>query len=121
VKTTFCQLNPALRYLLPYTNDILQSAFHLGSGSNSYDATGHLLRLIPVVNENSLSGAPPAILDATRTLLQSGAFLPQKTINYDPFMKPGEIGKIASTGSYPYGPASLKASGYKYPHVTADC
>jgi hypothetical protein len=96
-------------------------SFHLGSGSNSYDPTGHLLRLIPVVNENSLSGAPPAILDATRTLLQSGAFLPQKTINYDPFMKPGEIGKTASTGSYPYGPASLKASGYKYPHVTADC
>lgn len=123
VRTVFCQLNPALRYLEPYKEDLLQSAFHLGSASNAYDATGHLVRLLPIVNENSLSGAPPAVLDAAHKLISTGDFVPQKVINYDPYMKPGQIGKSSATGShgYPSGPEELKASGYKYPHVTADC
>lgn len=123
VRSVFCQLNPALRYLEPYKDDLLQSAFHLGSASNSYDATGHMVRLLPIVNENSLSGAPPAVLDAAHKLVSTGAFLPQKVINWNPYMKPGQIGKSSATGSkgYPSGPEELKKSGYKYPRVEADC
>jgi phospholipid/cholesterol/gamma-HCH transport system substrate-binding protein len=123
VRSVFCQVNPALRYLQPYTHDVLQAAFHLGSASNSYDATGHLVRLVPIVNENSLSGAPTAVLDASRLLLQSGAFLPQKVINYDFYGKPGGIGTTSATGSggKPNGPSAVPATGYKYPRITADC
>jgi len=121
VRGIFCQLNPALRHILPYKEDLLESAFHLGSGSNSYDATGHLVRLVPLLNEGSLSGAPPAVLAAGRTLLASGAFLPQKLTRYDPFLKPGAIGRVVADPSDPIGPKSLKDSGYKYPRVEADC
>lgn len=121
IRGIFCQLNPALRHILPYKEDLLQSAFHLGSGSNSYDATGHLVRLVPLLNEGSLSGAPPAVLAAGRTLLASGAFLPQKLTRYDPFLKPGEIGKNVAKPSDPTGPKSLRDSGFKYPRVEADC
>lgn len=121
VQGAFCQLNPALRFLEPYKDDVLQSVFHLGSAANAYDATGHLIRLMPIINENSLGAAPPEVLAASRVLLQSGAFVKQKVINYHPYMKPGEIGKSKAKGNQPSGPQALKASGYKYPRVEADC
>ncbi|WP_372787856.1 MlaD family protein [Paraconexibacter sp.] len=121
VRGVFCQLNPALRHVLPYKDDLLESAFHLGSGSNSYDATGHLVRLVPLLNEGSLSGAPPAVLEASKTLLASGAFLPQKLTRYSPFLEPGEIGKNVAKPSDPSSPATLRDSGFKYPRVKADC
>lgn len=121
IRDVFCQINPALRHILPYKEDLLESAFHLGSGSNSYDATGHLVRLVPLLNEGSVSGAPPQVQAAAATLLASGAFLPQKMTRYDPFLKPGEIGKNVAEKSDPTGPASLRDSGFKYPRVEADC
>ncbi|MBA2349314.1 MAG: MCE family protein [Solirubrobacterales bacterium] len=121
VRSVFCELNPALRYLLPYRKDVLKIGFHLGSASNSYDATGHMVRLVPVLNENSLSGAPPQVLAASNALLQSGTFLKSKTVNWDPYMKPGQIGKTAATSGSPSGPQGLKDSGFKYPRVEADC
>ncbi len=121
VRRVFCELNPALRYLSPYKDDLLQIAHHLGSASNSYDAIGHLVRLTPVINENSLAGAPPAVLSASQTLLSSGALLGQKVLSYDPFMKPGQVGKSGAKRGQPANQAELKASGYKYPRITADC
>ena len=59
IRSTFCQLNPALTYLKPYTQDFWSIIPHLGSSSNPYDAIGHIVRLVPIINENSLSGAPP--------------------------------------------------------------
>ena len=119
-----CELNPLLRYAAPYEEDLLQVLFHLSSSSHAYDATGHTIRLSPIVNENTLMGSPPQVLAASRTLLQSGAFTGQtKKINYDPYMRPGTIGKSNSlnSGGNVTGPASLKASGFKYPRVEADC
>jgi ABC-type transporter Mla subunit MlaD len=122
IRSTLCQLNPMLRYLLPYKNDILRVAFHLGSASHSYDATGHLVRLLPILNENSLSGAPPSVIDSARLLLQSGLFTGRaKRITYDPYMKPGVIGNTVAQPGQPVNMKSLGDSGYKYPHVTADC
>jgi phospholipid/cholesterol/gamma-HCH transport system substrate-binding protein len=122
LEKTLCQLNPMLRYANPYSKDILQILYGLGSSSNSYDATGHLIRLIPVVNEASLFGAPPSVLAAEKLLLQSGAFLPQKSISYESYMKPGQIGNsFASRDGKPANAKALRDSGYKFPHVTADC
>ncbi|HWH95934.1 MAG TPA: hypothetical protein VNT03_18880 [Baekduia sp.] len=58
VTKVMCQLNPMLRYLEPYTADIVSFANSLGSAANSYDAIGHTIRLIPVINETALLGAP---------------------------------------------------------------
>jgi phospholipid/cholesterol/gamma-HCH transport system substrate-binding protein len=122
LKGMLCQLNPVLRYLQPYKNDLLQIAFHLGSASHAYDATGHTVRLLPIVNENTLSGAPPAVIDSARLLLQSGLFVGQtKRITYDPYMKPGAIGKTVAQAGQPVNRKTLGDSGYKYPHVEADC
>jgi phospholipid/cholesterol/gamma-HCH transport system substrate-binding protein len=122
IKGMLCQLNPMLRYILPYKDDLLQIAFHLSSASHAYDATGHTVRLLPILNENSLSGAPPAVLDSARLLLQSGLFTGQtKRITYDPYMKPGTIGKTVAQAGQPVNMKTLGDSGYKYPHVEADC
>ena len=121
LRTAFCQLNPAMRYLKPYRRDFLELVFHLGSAGHSYDAIGHLLRLSPIVNENSLSGAPPEVLDASKVLLQSGAFLPQKVISLDPIMEVGEVGRTRASASDPKTPEEVAASGFKYPRVKKDC
>jgi hypothetical protein len=117
-----CQLNPMLRYLNPYAKDVLQAVYGLGSSSNSYDATGHLIRLFPVVNESSLFGAPAAVKDAAKLLLASGALFPSKTRSYDPYMKPGVIGKTAaSEDGKPFNAEAARDAGFKYTRVTADC
>jgi ABC-type transporter Mla subunit MlaD len=124
LRTTLCELDPMLRYIEPYKTDFLQIAFHLSSGSHAYDATSHTVRLAPIVNENSLSGAPDAALDSSRLLLQSGLFTGTvKKINYDPYIKPGGIGKTTSlnSGGTVSGPASLRDSGWTYARVRADC
>jgi len=122
LRTTLCELNPMLRKILPYKNDLLQIAFHLGSASHAYDATGHTVRLLPILNENSLSGAPPAVIDSARLLLQSGLVVGQgKRITYDPYMKPGVIGKTVAQPGQPVNVKTLGDSGYKYPRVKADC
>lgn len=124
LRRIFCEANPALRYVLPYRDDFLQIAFHLSSASHAYDGTGHTVRLAPIVNENSLSGAPNAVLDGSRLLLQSGLFTGTfKRINYDPYIRPGGIGRKTSlnSGGNVTGPESLRESGWEYPRVEADC
>jgi phospholipid/cholesterol/gamma-HCH transport system substrate-binding protein len=121
IRRTLCQINPVLRYLEPYKADLLRVMVGLGSASDSYDATGHLIRLAPVLNDNSISGAPPQVNAAATTLLNSGLFLESKRINYDPYMKPGLIGTTAAQSGQPSGPEQLAKSGYKYPRVKRDC
>ena len=67
------------------------------------------------MNENSLSGAPPEVLAAANTLFQSGAFLPQKVINYDPYMKPGVIGNTAADVGLPREPGGVEGDGVRLP------
>lgn len=122
IEKTICNLNPALRYLNPYAKDILTVVYGLGSSSNSYDATGHLIRLLPVLNEGSAAGQSPAVLSAMKVLLQSGLFLPGKSTSYDAYMKPGQIGKtVAPRDGKPRNADEQTAMGYKYPRVKADC
>jgi phospholipid/cholesterol/gamma-HCH transport system substrate-binding protein len=120
IRSTLCQLNPALGYLQPYTPDFWSIIPHLGSSSNPYDATGHIVRLVPIINENSLSGAPPVIEQAAHQLLSSGLFVPDKLIRIEPYPKPGEVGSRLARPSDPSTPAQY-AKTFKYPRVQAGC
>jgi virulence factor Mce-like protein len=121
LRSTLCQANPALRYIEPRKHDLAQALFHLGSASNAYDATGHVLRMAPVINENSLAGAPPPVLDATHTLLESGLFIPGKLLEWAPYEPTGAVGKNEAVAGGPATPTQLRERGFEYPRIKADC
>lgn len=122
LEKTLCNLNPTLRYLNPYAADLIQTVAGLGSAANSYDATGHLIRLLPIVNEGSAAGQSPEVLAAMKVLLQSGLFLSSKRTEWHPYMKPGQVGKtVASRDGKPRNAAEWSAMGGKYTRVKADC
>jgi phospholipid/cholesterol/gamma-HCH transport system substrate-binding protein len=121
LRGALCQVNPVLRHVLPYKDDLIGPIVGLGSASNSYDATGHLVRLSPIMSDNSLSGAPKEVNDAAATLVNSGLLSTAKLINYDPHTGPGRLGKTRAVPGGPHDPETLTAAGYRYPRVTADC
>jgi phospholipid/cholesterol/gamma-HCH transport system substrate-binding protein len=122
VKQTFCDVNPMIRYLKPYTDDAIMSLVGLGSASNSYDALGHLIRLSPIVGENSLAGAPEEVTLAAHQLMRSGFLAKSHGLTWNPYPKPDRIGKDgAGEGNTISGPDALRESGYKFPRVLADC
>jgi hypothetical protein len=94
----------------------------MGSASNSYDATGHLIRLTPIVGENSLAGLSNNISKAAHTLLRSGFLSTSMGLTWNPYPKPGQIGRDgAGRGKSVLGPAEVPATGYRFPHVVAAC
>jgi virulence factor Mce-like protein len=122
VRRTLCELNPVVRYLKPYANDAIMSLVGLGSASNSYDAIGHLIRLTPIVGENSLAGAPPEVSQAAHTLVRSGFLSETHGLSWNPYPKAGMIGKdAAGSGKSITGPDALRESGYVFPRIHADC
>jgi len=123
VTKALCQLNPIVRYARPYTDDIIQTIVGLFSGSNSYDALGHTLRMAPTLNDSSIVGAPPEVNRAAHTLLHTGLFAKTRgSLTWDPYPPPGQIGKSSAAGrKLLMGPKDLAASGYKYPRTHADC
>jgi len=117
-----CQIAPVARYAEPYTNDVIATVLGLGSASNSYDAVGHLIRLSPVLGENSLSGLPDEVTEAAFTLLRAGLFGKSSPLTWNPYPPPGKIGTEGAAGRPAIsGPKALAASGWKYPRVMADC
>jgi hypothetical protein len=120
---TICQLNPMIRYMKPYTDDIGQLLMGLGSASNGYDAVGHLIRITPIVNENSLVGAPVAVTTAAHTLLRAGFLQKSQGLKREPYPAPGINGRAtAGTGAgEPITAQGVKDSGYVFPHILADC
>jgi phospholipid/cholesterol/gamma-HCH transport system substrate-binding protein len=124
VHKTVCEVAPVLSYAKPYFPEALGILIGLGSASNSYDATGHLIRLAPVLSENSSSGAMPAeISQQTSDLLYSGLVgeFGGTSLNFDPYPKPGSLGRTVATSNAPLGPDAVERSGYKYPRIHADC
>ncbi|MCW3010708.1 MAG: Virulence factor Mce family protein [Solirubrobacterales bacterium] len=122
LRRTLCQLNPMVRYLKPYTNDIVSAVGALGSSANSYDAIGHVIRLTPIVNEEELTGLPKPVADAAYELIRAGILSEALPLNYDPYPEPNRIGKPGKRlNDRIKGPAELARSGYQYPRVTADC
>lgn len=123
IHRSICQLAPAVRYLKPYVPDSLHILMGLGSSSNSYDATGHLIRLAPVLGENSLSGMPAEVSTAASALLHAGLIgkAAGTRISFDAYPKPGDLGRAVATGDVPIGPEAVPQTGYKYPRIEADC
>jgi len=122
VRKTICEAAPVLRYAKPYMPEMLGILIGLGSASNSYDATGNLIRLAPIVGENSASGLPDGIQDASNALLYGGLLGELgPTINFDPYPKVGSLGKTVATSNVPSGPEKVDETGFKYPRVEADC
>lgn len=122
LRQTLCEVNPVIRYLKPYTDDVIMSLVGLGSASNSYDAIGHLIRLSPIIGENSAAGLPKEVTLAMHTLLRSGVFAESTGLSWNPYPEPGMIGKdAAGRGKTISGPDALRESGYVYPRVMADC
>jgi len=120
---TICEAAPVLRYIKPHVPEMLHILMGLGSSSNSYDATGHLIRLAPIFSENSLSGAPEEVSVAANELLYGG-FIGENAgtaVNFDPYPAVGSLGRTAATTNVPIGPSRVPATGYKYPRVEADC
>jgi phospholipid/cholesterol/gamma-HCH transport system substrate-binding protein len=123
VHQSICQLAPAVRYLKPYVPDSLHILMGLGSSSNSYDGTGHLIRLAPVLGENSLSGMPAEVSSTASELLHTGLIgnAAGTKISFDAYPKPGDLGHAGATSNRPIGPEAVPQSGYKYPRIEADC
>lgn len=123
LRKTFCEIDPMVRYMDPYFPEALHILVGLGSASNSYDATGHLIRLAPIFSDNSAAGLPDNIQQAGSTLLHSGLIgeLSGSSLNFDPYPKPGDLGTAQASGSEPIGPERVGDSGYVYPRVKADC
>lgn len=119
---TICQVAPVFRYARPYAKDLLAPIIGLGSAANSYDAIGHLIRLTPIVNENYFVGMPKEVSQAAYTLLRAGIIGKSSELTWDPYPKPNAVG-VESASDKPgiYGPKALGETGYKFPHVTADC
>ncbi|WP_354698882.1 hypothetical protein DSM112329_04580 [Paraconexibacter sp. AEG42_29] len=123
VHKTVCEVAPMIRYIAPYTRDALGIVIGLGSASNSYDATGHLIRLAAVEEGGFNSGLPDSVIKARDTLLHTGLIgrvLNNRT-NFDAYPKPGSVGRTSALTNTPAGPDEVPASGYKYPRIEADC
>ncbi len=122
VRKVLCQVNPMLRYIEPYKADIVSFVTSLGSAANSYDAIGHTIRLMPVVNETALMGLPKGINDAVHTLVSSGLAQGIKGMSFDPFPAPGQAEKGLKPGEKTYaGPDDIRKSGWKYPRIVPEC
>lgn len=126
LRKTLCQVNPILRYAKPYAADIAQLFVNFGSASNGYDAISHTLRLMPAVGDNSLVGLPDELSKAAVTLLHSGFMTKLTGLSFQPFMKPGDVGKVKaedvqSNGKAVVGHDGVRESGYQYPRIKADC
>lgn len=115
---TVCEAAPVLRYARPYFPEVLHILIGLGSSSNSYDATGHLIRLAPIFSENSVSGLPAEASEAIADVLYS---TPQTALSFDPYPAPGSLGSTRATSNRPLGPERVPETGYVYPRVKADC
>lgn len=121
LKQTLCQLNPAVEYLKPYTKDVATFVVGMGSSANSYDAIGHVIRLIPVVSENELANLPEGVSQAMFKLLRTGLIGKASPLTFYPYPKPGEVGRTAKDLPVAGGPADIPKTGYKYPRVEAEC
>lgn len=123
LRRVLCETAPALRYLEPYRADVTSFIGGFGSAVNSYDPLSHLVRLTPVLGENSIAGLPDELSKVARDLVHSGILSQSTTLNWNPYPKPGMAGKSTANGSPEYlGPEDFaKRSGYVYPRIKADC
>lgn len=118
IHKTICEGAPTVRYIKPYTTEMLHILSGLGSSSNAYDATGHLVRLQPIFGENAAVGLPPEASEAAFNLFHSA---PGTFLNWNPYPEPGSLGKAVADSNSPLGFREMRESGFVYPRVKADC
>jgi phospholipid/cholesterol/gamma-HCH transport system substrate-binding protein len=132
VRYLLCQINPMLRYIQPsstsstgsYVRDLISFVSSFGSAVNAYDNISHLVRIVPILGDNSVVGEPPAVSSATEDLLHAGILGNSTALTWNPYPKPGQIGieHADASNDTVIGPSDLRAkTGYVYPHITADC
>jgi len=117
IKKVLCETNPALRYITPYSPEIVGTLVGLGSASNTYDANGHLIRVTPIIGDNSLPGLPDDVSSALLTLRKSGLLGKQVGFGWDPYPAPGALNNPKS-GLGVAGPSEWPGT---YPRIKADC
>jgi phospholipid/cholesterol/gamma-HCH transport system substrate-binding protein len=113
-----CQINPILRYALPYLPDVEALLHDLGSVTNYYDASGHASRLLVALGQDSLGFLNSTEAAAIQLLLQNGIVGKAYSTGYDPLPAPGQ--NNGPIGTRVGGPAQW-AQSHPYPHITADC
>lgn len=112
-----CETNPAVRYIGPYAPEIVNTMVGLGSATNSYDANGHLIRVAPLVSDNSFPGLPDEVSKALHTLRSSGFIGEMAGFGWDPYPPPGGVDDT-KRGLGVIGPTEWKG---RYPRIVADC
>jgi phospholipid/cholesterol/gamma-HCH transport system substrate-binding protein len=117
LKATLCQLNPALRYLSPYSKELSGVLQAMGSATNFYDANGHAARLFASVGTNSARLLPTDTSKFLQKLITVGGASDLYRIGYNPFPAPGQAGETAPNDG-PVGPEDVKRP---YPRIQADC
>ena len=122
IQNTMCQLNPMIRYTRPYTADVISGLGGLGSAANNYDALGHVIRITLTAGDNSPVGLPSGVSEAAFKLVHAGLLGKFTPLTYNPYPAPGQIGKAVATGQNDIiGPSQVPSTGYKFPHLLADC
>lgn len=121
LRDALCQADPVIRYAKPYTDDVISALAGLGSAANAYDALGHTIRLTAILSDNSLVGLPAPVEAAAQTLLHSGLMSKTTGLSWDPYPKPGQIGRNSASGKSVLGPDAVPATGYTFPRVQPDC
>jgi phospholipid/cholesterol/gamma-HCH transport system substrate-binding protein len=121
LRQTLCQLNPMVRYMRPYTPDVLSLIEEFASSTNGYDAISHTVRLTATINDDAIVGLPPSVNTAVQTLLHSGVLGESNRLSFDPYPGPGQAAGAAGATTVT-GPSDVRpATGYVYPHVTPRC
>jgi phospholipid/cholesterol/gamma-HCH transport system substrate-binding protein len=120
LRAALCQLNPMLRYLMPYAPEMGAFFENFGAAGNPYDASGHLARAYALLRPANLAGVlTPGEVDAVQFLLSTGIFGKLFQDGYNPFPKPGQSnGTVIGRGLS--GPVQA-GHVMSYPHVLADC
>jgi phospholipid/cholesterol/gamma-HCH transport system substrate-binding protein len=121
IRSVFCQANPALSYLKPYTDDVIQTVVGLASASNAYDGIGHTIRVGLTISDNSLVGLPDDVNKAVFSLLHTGLLSKVNQLTYEPYPKPGNVSKPSSWGDDIFGPKDVARAGYTFPRIHPSC
>ena len=119
VRRTLCELNPAVKFITPYSKDIAAFGGTFASATNAYDGVGHVTRLGAIVGKDALAGAwTEPMAKAAETLVQAGIFDKLGGRNgYNPLPGPGGADDL-QTGLGSIGPTDAPLP---YTRVTAEC
>lgn len=117
LRHALCEVNPFLRHLSPYAQEIVGTLLGVGSATNAYDGLGHLIRVSPIINDSSMPGLPRPVSEAANTLLHAGILQEANGYGYDPYPEAGSLHDMSKT----IGILGPKEYDIPYTRVQADC